>query len=225
MTSNPAGATARILLVDDHPIVREGLALFLGQQAGLQACCQASDSGEALAAMAACSHDLAIVDISLERESGLDLIKVLRQKYPALAILVMSMHDESVFAERALHAGARGYLMKRDATRNILHAVQQVLGGHVYLSVAMQTTVTQRLMSPRPATGDVGSAIAGLSQREFEILHLIALGFGTREIATKLNRSIKTIEAHRASLKDKLQLPSGRALERYAAQWFDGVPD
>lgn len=213
-------AITRILLVDDHPIVREGLALFLGQQEGLQACCQAADAREAMDAMASCAHHLALVDISLERDSGLDLIQSLRQKHPTLAILAMSMHDESAFAERALRAGANGYLMKRDATRNILHAVRHVLGGNIYVSAAMHTAMAQRLLSPR---NGVSGTVAGLTQREFEVLHLIALGFGTREIADKLNRSVKTIEAHRASLKDKLQLPSGRALERFAAQWLNGV--
>lgn len=216
----PPQAVTRILLVDDHPIVREGLALFLGQQDGLQACCHASDAREAMDAMASCSHQLALVDISLERGSGLDLIQSLRHRHPTLAILAMSMHDESVFAERALRAGANGYLMKRDATRNIIHAVRHVLGGNIYLSPAMHNAMAQRLMSPN---NGVPGTLSGLTHREFEVLHLIALGFGTREIAEKLSRSVKTIEAHRASLKDKLQLPTGKALERFAAQWLNGA--
>ena len=211
-------AKARILMVDDHPIVREGMAQFLNLQDKLHLCCQASNAKEALDAMSACNHALAIVDISLDGDSGLALIKTLRQRYPELAILTLSMHDESLFAERALRSGANGYLMKQEGTRNILLAVQQVLAGNIYLSAAMHSGLTQRLVTSR----SIGrSPIAGLSEREFDILHLIGLGFGTRQIAEKLNRSIKTIEAHRANLKEKLQLKSGRDLIQFSVQMLD----
>jgi len=208
----------RILIVDDHPIVREGMALFLNHQDDLHSCSDAANAEEALAAMRSDDHALAIVDISLNGDSGLKLIKTLRQRYPKLAILVVSMHEESQFAERALRAGANGYLMKQEGTQNILQAVRQVLAGNVYLSAAMQSSLSHRLLAPQ---GDRRGPIAGLSEREFEILHLIGLGFGTREIAEKLNRSIKTIEAHRASLKEKLQLESGRELDRFAVHWLE----
>lgn len=209
---------SRILIVDDHPIVREGMATFLNLQADLHLCCEASDAREALLAMVNCHHDLAIVDISLNGGSGLDLIKAFRHRYPKLAILAISMHDETLFAERALRAGARGYLMKQEGTGNILRAVHQVLAGNVYLSAAMQSIVTQRLVAPRSVNL---SPIAGISEREFEILHLIGLGSGTREIAEKLNRSVKTIETHRANLKEKLQLKGSRDLVRFAIQYFE----
>lgn len=211
-------AKARILMVDDHPIVREGMAQFLNLQDNLHLCCQASNAHEALAVMSTCSHNLAIVDISLDGDSGLGLIKTLRQRYPELAILTLSMHDESLFAERALRAGANGYLMKQEGTKNILLAVQQVLAGNIYLSTAMHSVLAQRLVTSR---SDGASSLAGLSEREFEILHLIGLGFGTRQIAEKLNRSIKTIEAHRANLKEKLQLKGGRDLIRFAVQLLE----
>ena len=216
--NNTGQEKARILIVDDHPIVCEGMAQFLNLQENLHLCCQASNADEALAAMSACDHDLAIVDISLDGDTGLDLIKTLRRRYPDLAILTLSMHDESLFAERALRSGANGYLMKQQGTKSILQAVQQVLAGRVYLSAAMQNTLTQRLDAPQD---DGHSLIAGLSAREFEVLHLIGLGFGTRQIAEKLNRSVKTIEAHRANLKDKLQLASGTELLSFAVRWFD----
>ncbi|MFZ5595266.1 MAG: response regulator [Pseudomonadota bacterium] len=215
---NDGHSKARILMVDDHPIVREGMAQFLNLQDNLHLCCQAANTREALAAMSVCDHALAIIDISLDGDSGLELIKTLRRRYPKLAILALSMHDESLFAERALRAGANGYLMKQEGTRNILLAVQQVLTGNVYLSAAMHNRLTQRLVTPR---GIASPPLAGLSEREFEILQLIGLGFGTRQIAEKLNRSVKTIEAHRSNLKEKLQLKSGRELIRFAVQLLE----
>jgi len=208
----------RILMVDDHPIVREGMALLLNAQADLHICCEAGNAEEAVAAVAKCDPALAIVDITLLGESGLDLIKLLRRRYPNVAILAMSLHDESIFAERALRAGAKGYLMKHEATANILLAVRMVLSGGIYLSAAMHRRLAQKLASPGDSPA---SPIAGLSEREFEILHLLGLGFGTRQISEKLNRSIKTIEAHRAGLKEKLQLKSGADLVRFAAKWLD----
>lgn len=207
----------RILMVDDHPIVREGMAQFLNLQGDLNLCCMAASADEALAAMPVCNPSLAIIDISLEGDSGLELIRMLRHRHPELAILVMSMHDEFLFAERALRAGANGYLMKHEATENILKAVREVLAGNIYLSAAMHSKMTKRLLGARSG---MDSPIANLSEREFEVLHLIGLGYGTRQIAEKLNRSIKTVEAHRASLKEKLQLRSGRDLDRFAVQWL-----
>ncbi len=209
----------RILMVDDHPIVREGMALFLNAQADLHLCCEAGNTEEAMASFAACDPALAIVDISLGKDSGLDCIKALRRRSPGLAILAMSLHDELIFAERALRAGANGYLMKHEATANILRAVRLVLSGGVYLSDAMHGRLAQKLATPG---GVIASPIAGLSEREFEILHLLGLGFSTRHISEKLNRSIKTIEAHRTSLKEKLQLQSGADLVRFAGQWLEG---
>ncbi len=214
----------RILMVDDHPIVREGMALFLNAQADLHLCCQAGNTEEAMASFAACDPALAIVDISIGKDSGLDLIKALRRRSPGLGILAMSLHDESIFAERALQAGANGYLMKHEATANILRAVRLVLSGGIYLSDAMHGRLAKKLATPGGRThiaSPTASPIAGLSEREFEILHLIGLGFGTRQISEKLNRSVKTIETHRASLKEKLQLQSGADLVRFAGQWLE----
>jgi len=208
----------RILMVDDHPIVREGMALFLNAQPDLHLCCEAASAEAAMHELATCKPALAIVDISLQKESGLDLIKLMRRRYPTLAILAMSLHDESIFAERALRSGANGYLMKHEATANILAAVRLVLSGGIYLSEAMHLRLAQKVVAPG---GSIESSIAGLSQREFEILHLLGLGFGTRQISEKLNRSVKTIEAHRASLKEKLHLESGAALVRFASQWTE----
>ena len=207
----------RILMVDDHPIVREGMAFFLNAQADLHLCCQAGDADEAMALYTVCNPALAIVDISLGKDSGLDVVKALRRRSTALAILALSLHDESIFAERALRAGANGYLMKQEATANILVAVRKVLSGGIYLSDAMHGRLAQKLATPG---GINASPIASLSEREFEILHLLGLGYGTRQISGKLSRSIKTIESHRASLKEKLQLQSSSDLVRFAGQWL-----
>ncbi len=215
----------RILMVDDHPIVREGMALLLNAQADLHLCCQAGNAEEAMAAFAACDPALAIVDISIGKDSGLDLIKALRRRSPGLGILAMSLHDESIFAERALRAGANGYLMKHEVTTKILLAVRRVLSGGIYLSDAMHGRLAQKLATPggrAHIASPTASPIAGLSEREFEILHLLGLGFGTKQISEKLNRSVKTIETHRANLKEKLQLQSGADLVRFAGQWLEG---
>lgn len=208
----------RILMVDDHPIIRQGMAQFLNLQGDLDLCDEAGSSEEALALMATGRPQMAIVDMTLQANSGLDLVKTLRHRYPQLPILVLSMHDETLFAERALRAGANGYLMKLEATDHVLLAVRQVIAGKVYLSAAMHDQLARRLAAPgKAALGPMAS----LSEREFEVLHLIGLGFGTRQIAEKLNRSIKTIEAHRANIKDKLDLATAPDLVRFAVQWVD----
>ena len=217
MSTATSAGKIRILMVDDHPIVCAGMALFLNAQPDLHLCCEARNAEEALVAMADYRPALAIVDISLQRDSGLDLIRILRQHHPDLLLLAMSLHDEAIFAERALQAGAHGYLMKHEASANVLLAVRQVLAGGIYLSAAMQQRLSQPLV---PLHKAVPGLMSTLSEREFQILHLLGTGSGTREIAEKLNRSVKTIEAHRASLKDKLQLKSGADLVRFAMQSF-----
>ncbi|WP_454741922.1 response regulator [Cupriavidus necator] len=211
------GRVTQILIVDDHPIIREGLTHVLNLHEDLHVCCAAGSAEEAMAAVA-CQPDLAIVDLSLHSNSGLDLVKTLRQHYPKLAILVLSMHDETLFAERALRAGANGYLMKLEATEHILNAIREVLAGNIYLSAAMHEKLARALTVPKKI--QTGS-IASLSEREFEVLHLIGLGFSTREIAMKLNRSVKTIEAHQANIKEKLDIPNGKELMRFAIQWIE----
>ncbi|EYS85911.1 LuxR family transcriptional regulator [Cupriavidus sp. SK-4] len=183
----------------------------------LHVCCVAGSSEDALALMA-CQPDMAIVDLSLHSNSGLDLVKTLRQHYPKLAILVLSMHDEMLFAERALRAGANGYLMKLEATEHIVNAIREVLAGNVYLSAAMHDKLARALKAPQR---NPAGSIASLSEREFEVLHLIGLGFSTRQIAGKLNRSVKTIEAHQANIKEKLDIPNGKELMRFAIQWIE----
>ena len=214
-TPQAATVKSRIMMVDDHPIVCEGMAQFLNAQPDLHLCCQAGDVHEALALMPSCNPALVIVDVALKQESGLDLIKALRRSYPLVALLAMSQHEEMIFAEHALRAGANGYLMKQEATSSILQAIRLVLAGDVYLSAAMHNQIARKLTSPATTASN---PIAGLTDREFEVLHLLGLGFSTRQIAEKLSRSIKTIETHRASLKDKLKLSSGTDLTHFAFQ-------
>jgi|APLak6261674355_1056100.scaffolds.fasta_scaffold01420_3 DNA-binding NarL/FixJ family response regulator len=217
---NKAGfAKAKILIVDDHPIVRQGLKQVLNLQADMQLCCEADNAEEALIAMRGCDHDLVIVDISLEGTSGLNLITTLTAHYPQLPILVMSMHEESIYAERSLRLGAKGYIMKHQATVNIQAAIRRILAGGIYVSETMHALILER-MHTRAVDSGVADPAACLTNREFEVLRLIGFGFGTREIAEKLNRSIKTIEAHRANIKEKLGLKTGVELIRFAICWI-----
>jgi DNA-binding NarL/FixJ family response regulator len=215
--SDSPSRTTQILIVDDHPIIREGLTHLLNLQEDLHVCCVAGSAEEALAAMD-CQPDMAIVDISLQSDSGLELVKNLRHRYPNLAILVLSMHDESLFAERALRSGANGYLMKLEATEHVMSAIREVLAGNIYVSAAMHEKLARALTVPQKKPE---GPIASLSEREFEVLHLIGIGFSTREIAVKLNRSVKTIEAHQANIKEKLNIRSGKELMRFAIQWVE----
>ncbi|TDG09832.1 response regulator transcription factor [Paraburkholderia guartelaensis] len=212
-----SGCATQILIVDDHPIIRDGMTLLLNLQEDLHVCCAAGSAEEALAAMD-CQPDMAIVDISLQTDSGLELVKTLRHRYPDLAILVLSMHDESLFAERALRSGANGYLMKLEATEHVVSAIREVLAGNIYMSAAMHEKLARALAVPHKKPE---GPIANLSEREFEVLHLIGLGFSTRDIAAKLNRSVKTIEAHQANIKEKLDIRNGKELTRFAIQWIE----
>lgn len=209
---------ARILIVDDHPIVRQGIALLINREPDLHACSEADDAEQAIAANLASPHDLAIVDLSLAGTSGLDLVKQLRLKFPELLILVMSMHDETLYAERALHLGAHGYLMKQEATTTMLTALRQILHGELYVSNRMRS----RILQQRTQGASRPSPVSSLTASEFEVLHLLGMGLATSEIADKLNRSIKTIESHRANIRKKLDLRSGNELVLFAIQWVNG---
>ncbi len=211
--------THRILVVDDHPIVRQGIALLINQESDLEVVREAGSAEEAMKALAEAPTDVAIVDLSLGGGSGLDLIKSMRLRYPDILVLVMSMHDENLYAERVLRAGAKGYIMKQEGTERILTAIRQILGGDIYVSDRMRTKMLQRLIDNRGEPGD--SPVACLSDRELEVLRLIGQGFGTSEIARDLHRSVKTIEAHRANIKDKLDLRTAGELVRFAVQWVE----
>ena len=213
------GRKARILLVDDHPIVRQGLALMLAAEHDIEVCGQAKDVPEAIVMAASLSPDVVVADLSLSGLSGLDLVKEMKVKQPALPLLILSMHDETVQAERALRAGARGYVMKQEATGTIITAVRQVLAGHIYLSDRMSSKLLGKLAGAAPG-GGTSSPIERLSDREFQVFTLIGQGIGPRAIAEKLGLSVKTVEAHRENIKAKLGLGSGNELIRYAMQYL-----
>jgi len=209
----------RVFIVDDHPIVRQGLAQMLNQEMDFLVCGEAEDAQHALEAIAALQPDLVLVDLSLKGGSGLDLIRALRARQSALPVLVVSMHDESLYVERVLRAGARGYIMKQEATDTMMYAIRRVLRGDIYVSDKMTTKLLGRFVFDSVAPS--ASALERLSNRELEVLRLIGDGHNTRHIAAVLHVSIKTVESHRAHIKEKLQLKDTTALVRYAMQWVD----
>jgi len=209
---------SKILVVDDHPLFREGLVRVLNLENDLEICGTAPDHVEALKQAAALKPDLAIIDISLEGINGIDLTKQLRSRYPKLRILILSMHKEAIYADRALRAGANGYIMKREEGPRLLEAIRQVLSGHIYLSKAINDQMLQRMANPGRRADT--TPIESLSDREFEIFQLIGEGYGTRQIADELNVSIKTIETHRERIREKLNLNTTFELVQHAIHWI-----
>jgi DNA-binding NarL/FixJ family response regulator len=209
----------RILLVDDHPIVRQGLAELIDNQKDLMVCATAEEVHQALDQIAVLVPDLVVVDISLKTSNGIELLKDIKVRHPKLRVLMLSMHDETLYAVRALRAGASGYIMKQEATENVLTAIRQVLAGEIYLSERMEKKMMQQLVGGRSAR--TGSPLEDLSDRELEVFNLIGQGHGTRQIAEELHLSIKTIESHRAHIKEKLKLKNATELVQHAIQWRD----
>ena len=212
----PKKAKYKIMLVDDHPILRQGLAQLLSQEKDLIICGQFEEAGKALDAVNALKPDAAIVDISLKGSSGIELLKNIKVQFPKLLVLVLSMHDESLYAERALRAGASGYIMKQEAPEQVLVALRKILNGEIYLSEKMSSKLMHQLVSGRPT--ETGSLMERLSDRELEIFGLIGQGRGTRQIAEQLHLSVKTIESHRAHIKEKLNLKNATELVHRAIQ-------
>jgi DNA-binding NarL/FixJ family response regulator len=207
----------KVLIVDDHPIIRQGLAELINNEPDLTVCGQAEDAPEALGKIKESGPDIAIVDISLKETSGMELVKDIKAKHPNLPVLVLSMHDEALYAERMLRAGARGYVMKAEATEKVIVAIRKILDGQIYVSDNMAAKMVRKLVGVGP---DVGvSAIERLSDRELEVFHLIGQGYGTRQIAERLHLSIKTIETYREHIKEKLNLADASELLQYAIQW------
>ncbi|MFZ0312722.1 MAG: response regulator transcription factor [Candidatus Korobacteraceae bacterium] len=212
-----ASAKRRIFIVDDHPIVREGLSLMMNREPDLVVCGEAEEAATALQAITSTRPDFLIVDISLNGPDGLDLLKSIRVRFPNLPVLILSMHDESVYAERALRAGANGYIMKQEATEKVLIAVRQILNQKVYVSDRIANRMLQHYING--SANETHSPIAELSDRELEVFRLIGEGHSTRMIADELHLSVKTVESYQAHIKDKLSLKTGRELVQRAIQW------
>jgi DNA-binding NarL/FixJ family response regulator len=210
-------APARILVVDDHPVVRLGIRQMIAAEPGLSVCGEAESATKALELAKSSSADLAIVDLSLGDGSGLDLIRSLRETTPELKVLVLSMHDEALFAERVLRAGAHGYIMKQEAIDGLVHAIQEVLAGRRFISTRMSQVILERIGHDAPASGD---RLANLTDRELEVFELIGRGLNTATIADRLEISIKTVETYRSNIRAKLDLKDATELIRYAATWI-----
>ena len=208
---------SKVFIVDDHPIIRQGLGQLIDNEKDLSVCGQAEDIYEALKGIAEVKPDLVIVDISLKHSNGLELIKNLRQDNPSLGVLVLSMHNELLYAERGLRAGANGYIMKEEAPEKIINAIRRILSGKIYVSENVATRMLSKLVNGKAET--LSTPIESLTDRELEVFGLIGQGRGTRQIAKELHLSMKTIESYRAHIKDKLNLSNAAELVQHAIQW------
>jgi DNA-binding NarL/FixJ family response regulator len=217
-----ASERKRILLVDDHPFMRAGLGQLIDRQPDLSICGEAGTPAEAFAALTRTKPDLVLSDLTMPGRAGLEFIKDLKAAHPDLAILVVSMHDEFVFAERVLRAGGRGYIMKEAGGENLLVAIRQVLRGEVYVSTRMSARILDGISRGGPRSSS--SPIEKLTDREFEVFQLIGQGKGSKEIASQLHLSSKTVDVHRANIKEKLGLTDMAALIRHAVQWVETQP-
>ena len=215
-----AAKKSKVFVVDDHPIVRQGLALLINRESDLAVCGEAEDAQTAIQAVATTKPDVLVVDISLSGPDGLDLLKDVRMRHPELPVLILSMHDESIYAERALRAGAQGYIMKQEATEKVLVALRRILCGEIYVSERIANRMLQRYIGNRSAGRP--SSIADLTDRELEVFRLIGEGHSTRQIAEELHISVKTVESYQAHIKEKLSLRSARELVQHAIQWNVG---
>ena len=209
----------RLLIVDDHPMMRQGLAQLIGAEPDLTMCGEAANAEEAIDAIRSARPDLVLADISLPGKNGLELIKDFQAIQPDLPVLVISMHDESLYAERVLRAGGRGYIMKQEGGQKLMQAIRRVLDGKIYVSEAISAGILETFSGH--CAGAEKSPLEQLSDRELEIFHLIGQGQGTKDIAEKLHLSAKTVDVHRANIKTKLKLASSPELIRYAVRWTE----
>ena len=207
----------RVLLVDDHPIVRQGLGLLIDRESDLSVCGEADGAHSAFHAIETLRPDIVLLDISLNGPDGLEVLKEIRMKSGSLPVLILSMHDESIYAERAMRAGANGYIMKQEATEKVLIAIRRILQGDVYLSDRLTTTMLQQYV--RGGAHTKSSPLLNLTDRELEVFRLIGEGHGTRQIADELHLSVKTIESYQAHIKEKLALRNARELVQHAIEW------
>jgi DNA-binding NarL/FixJ family response regulator len=217
--SGTVARKSRVFIVDDHPLVREGLTNLINGQDNLIVCGEAKDSAQTINGIVKGRPDVALIDISLENESGLELVKQLRSQFPQVAVIILSMHDEALYAERAVRAGARGYVMKHETSKSVLASIRQVLAGGVYVSEKIVKKMALRLASSREALAR--SPVERLSDRELEIFRLLGQGRTTSQIAGDLNLSLKTVQAYCARAKEKFGVASLTELLRAAIRWDD----
>ena len=218
-TSASQSLVKRLLLVDDHPIMRHGLAQLIRNEEGLEVCAEAGTARAGLDAVGEFKPDLVVIDLTLPDKNGLELLKDIQAVYPGTLCLVLSMHDESMYGERALRAGARGYIMKEAAADHLITAVRKVLNGGIYVSDSMASRMLEQVTGNRQKAST--AAIDTLTDRELEVLELIGQGVATKLIAERLKISARTVEAHRAHIKEKLSITDGAALVRHAVQWVE----
>jgi DNA-binding NarL/FixJ family response regulator len=217
MNQSSATMKSRVLVVDDHPIVRQGLTLLINRESDLTVCGEAEDAHTAMQSLTSTRPDILVVDISLNGPDGLDLLKNVRSRHPELPVLILSMHDESIYAERALRAGAQGYIMKQEATEKVLVALRRILSREIYVSERIANRMLHRYIGNPSASKP--SSIADLTDRELEVFRLIGVGHSTRQIAEELHISVKTVESYQSHIKEKLSLRSARELVQHAIQW------
>ena len=221
MTPDTTIEPKSVFLVDDHPLVREWLTNLINQQPGLRVCGEAESGPQARERIVAAKPDVAIVDIALKDSSGIELIKDLKQSCPEVVVLVLSMHEESHYAERALRAGAKGYIMKRETATKVIIALRQVLEGKLYMSESLAVAMAAHFVAGNALA--TGSLVEQLSDRELEVFELLGDGRGTRQIAESLGVSIKTVQAYCARIKEKLNLASATELVREAVRWRENA--
>ena len=214
------GDKRRVLIVDDHPIFRDGISQLINHEPDLAVCGGVSSAPQALSAVDELNPDMLIVDISIQGTNGIELVKAIRAQRPDMPMLVVSMHDESIYAERALRAGARGYIMKAEPSEKVISAIKRILDGGLYLSDNIGGQLLNTFLVGRGDKAGV-SAVGQLSDRELEVFHALGEGKGTREIAESLNLSIKTVETHRAHIKEKLKIRTANELIRAAVEWVN----
>ena len=205
------------LVVDDHPVFRQGLVALIRSDDRYEVCAEAGTAAETLAALERAVPDIALIDISLVGQNGLDLVKTLKAAHPEILVLIISMHDEVIYAERALKAGARGYVMKQEAASVMLDAIKTVLSGKIYVSATMRDRLLETMFSARDEADS--HSVERLSDRELEVLELMGQGYGAAEIAKTLNLSVKTVNAYRDHIKEKLRIDGAGDLRRFAVKW------
>ncbi len=212
------GGEKRVLIVDDHPIISQGLSQMISEEEGLTVCGVAADINGAMRLIAEVDPNIVVVDISLKNSSGIDLIKTIKTRNPGIPALVYSMHDESVYAERVFRAGARGYVMKDQPADTLIVAIRKILGGSLFFSDAITTRMLTRYMNI--GTGEARDPISRLTDRELEVLQLVGQELKSAQIAKRLSITVKTVDAHREHIKKKLDLDDAAGLARFAREWI-----